>query len=527
MQKDSFVFLDLSNMTEHSVILLLSSDDEEVRQFDNPLSSLPAFKDLSAGAPATASFNCVDEFEFDEFPIDRPRKKTKRSPLRSVSGNQKGRTSSKNAVTKHVSSKVKTIFNDRSGTLEEEDAITFTSSGHRSSREAETTSFSPRQTKQGVFSIEDDSDILPEDLADSLISGSRLNSTLSNKTASLLASLPQSSKIPGKKSQRSHKNTKVPQRRALKACTPEIEEFSSEDENVKNNTVANKAPNQIRLTEEEKARRRQEKESERVSKALAREEAKEQRAKTKEEETERKRLSREEKAKEKRALAALEEVNRSSLNREDSIQDMIVDLPVSLVGQDLDMVIRDMMKIHKVETSTYQSPISNMIKWRRKVKARWNSMLERWELLPSLQIEPDKHVLCLMSAKELVASISGEAQEDLDTHVAKVKGSEKDCRPIYLIEGLDEWMRKNKNAINRQYQTKVLAQVMPGEEAAPTQVKRKRKAGHQIIDEDLVEDALLRLQVENGCLVHHTNKLPETAEWIKNFTEHISTIPHR
>ena len=56
---------------------------------------------------------------------------------------------------------------------------------------------------------------------------------------------------------------------------------------------------------------------------------------------------------------------------------------------------------------------------------------------------------------------------------------------------------------------------------------RRRKAAEVYVDEDLIEDALLRLQIMNNCLVHHTATTFESAEWVANFTQHISQIPYR
>jgi crossover junction endonuclease EME1 len=68
---------------------------------------------------------------------------------------------------------------------------------------------------------------------------------------------------------------------------------------------------------------------------------------------------------------------------------------------------------------------------------------------------------------------------------------------------------------------------MSQDEPAATQRSRKKKEQEEYVDEDLVEDALLRLQVMHGTLIHHTAAMIETAEWIVVFTQHISTIPYR
>lgn len=63
------------------------------------------------------------------------------------------------------------------------------------------------------------------------------------------------------------------------------------------------------------------------------------------------------------------------------------------------------------------------------------------------------------------------------------------------------------------------------DEPNASQRAKKRQEGY--IDQDLVEDALLRLQVMHGALIHHTAVMVETAEWILVFTQHISTVPYR
>ncbi|KAM0802972.1 ERCC4 domain-containing protein, partial [Usnea florida] len=258
-----------------------------------------------------------------------------------------------------------------------------------------------------------------------------------------------------------------------------------------------------------------------------RERRKEQKAKEKEEEKEKKRLEKEEKAKEKRIAADLAEVNKSKLDKKDSTPEMIVDLPASIDGQSVDTQIRQFLRNLGVDATLYQSHVPNVIRWRRKMKAKWNPELNHWEPLEHMRIENEKHVMCIMSAKEFVALAMVQLDgQDVETHVAKVKSAYEDCIPIYMIEGLQVWMRKNRTAENRAYQAKVLNQAQSDQAPSGSQAKRK-KAPVEIVDEDVIEDALLRLQVMNGCLVHHTTTSIETAEWVANFTQHISTIPYR
>jgi crossover junction endonuclease EME1 len=108
---------------------------------------------------------------------------------------------------------------------------------------------------------------------------------------------------------------------------------------------------------------------------------------------------------------------------------------------------------------------------------------------------------------------------------------------IYLIEGLSAFMRKIRNARNRQFTSAVRDGLCGNEDSTsastgnqhgqPARAKRAAQAPTENVDEDTVEDALLNLQVLHGVLIHHTNAPVETAQWIAVFTQNISTIPYK
>ncbi|KAI4255533.1 MAG: hypothetical protein LQ352_002521 [Teloschistes flavicans] len=282
-----------------------------------------------------------------------------------------------------------------------------------------------------------------------------------------------------------------------------------------------------KLTDEEKAARVQEKEE---AKAAARA----LKTKEKEEEKERKRLLKEEQAREKQKEKDRAEANKLKLDKKLSTPEMIVDLPISMDGSTVDTQIRETLKNIGVEVTSYQSYVPNLIKWRRKVEYRLDPKTGCREKLPTKEIDLEKHVMYLMSANEFVEVATADANGDgqtLDQHVRRIKNAVNDCIPIYLIEGLDVWMRKNRNARNRNYQAAVLGQSDPHAQESSgsgASAASKRKGQRtKIIDEDMIDDALLRLQVANSCLVHHTAATVETAEWVMHFTEQISQIPYR
>ena len=401
--------------------------------------------------------------------------------------------------------------------VEGTDSIVFTSSAHAET----TTSHAKRRAIDPLSAHGDDSDdSLPDDILSASLRTTNTASALSERTTALLATLSQCPPRQKPSNIRKTSGDKVDKGKARAKSSVDDRNSTGPEDGKGAQQKPVKTSRKPRLTEEEKAAKAREKEREKEAK-------REQKEKEKEEDKEKKRLEKEEKAKEKRIAADLAEVNKSKLDKKDSTPEMIVHLPASINGQSVDIQIREFLKNLFVDATLYQSPIPNVIRWRRKVKAKWNPELDHWEPLEHMHIENEKHVMCIMSAKEFVTLATGQHEEqDVETHVARLKSAYEDCIPIYLIEGLQIWMRKNRTAENRAYQAKVLSQAQAEDAPAGNRTKRK-KALVEIVDEDMIEDALLRLQVMNGCLVHHTMTSVETAEWVATFTQHISTIPYR
>lgn len=502
------------------VIDLLSSEDEAPLRAQNPV------KPISETAAAKENFLYLsDEFDsaahFNETWPECAPKRRKLSPLHDeediVPPLPKLPKSRKPITASQTTLNSKAQDKHGWNTNEGSDPTIFTSSVH-----VETTiSHTKRRAADALSAHVDESDdSLPDDLLSAAVRSTSAGSALSERTMALLATLSQSSAHQKPSNTRKSSSDKAVKAKDRTKSSTDTRNASGSEDGDGNQTKPPKMSRKPKLTDEEKAAKAREKES-------AKDARKRQKEKEKDEEKEKKRLEKEEKAKEKRIAAELAEVNKSKLDKKDSTPEMIVHLPASINAQSVDTQIREFLKNLGVDATLYQSPIPNVIRWRRKVKAKWNPELDYWEPLEYMQIENERHVLCIMSAKEFVALATAQNEEqDVETHVAKLKGAYENCIPIYLIEGLQSWMRKNRTAENRAYQAKVLSQAQADETSAGNQPKR-RKAPVEIIDEDMIEDALLRLQVANGCLVHHTMATVETAEWVANFTQHISTIPYR
>jgi crossover junction endonuclease EME1 len=282
----------------------------------------------------------------------------------------------------------------------------------------------------------------------------------------------------------------------------------------------------------------------------------------KDEEKERKRLAKEQKAKEKQEAADIAEVNKSKTDKKVSVTEMIVEMSHSLRGKSIGTQVQEYMKQLGVDTTFFEEEVDlfqddeivesygGLVKWRRKVKARYNGEAGYWEPIAEHTVEDERHILVHLTASEfagIATSRTGSGSNwegpvgeqammrNLDRHVSDLRKKYRDCKPIYLIEGLEAFLRKNKTAKNRAYTAAVLSQLPPSDPSAPpasSQPRPRKKTtpaapDYTFIDTDLAESLLLHLQLTHAVLIHHTTTPSDTAFWIRTFTEHISTIPYR
>ena len=409
-----------------------------------------------------------------------------------------------------------------------EDEIVFTSSlGHPRGKENE-------DFRKSMDVVSSD-DSLPEDLVSVTKTVQTEPSKVSDRTARLLSVLDNNVRK-GKMSDRGNGRARKPVSRTLSKDSRRsqgVSDRSSDGEEHQPTESRSAVPPRRRKNPKSVAERPETKQSDNPGEKEARAA---QKAKEKERARELKRTEREQRAKDKEIAAALVEANKSKKDKKESTKEMIIDLPLSLQQQNevLDAQIREMLKNIGLEPSTYESSIPNVIKWRRKVESRFDAE-KGYRIAMPLVIKDENHMMILLSAKEFVDLVIAEAEheESLDTHVLNLKSAYPGCTAIYMIEGLRTWMGKNKNARNRAFRNGVIAQddARPTNDEASTSKTRRGKSktstATPYIDENMIEDALLKLQVVHNCLIHHTITRLDTAEWITIFTQHISTIPYR
>ncbi|RUS26581.1 ERCC4 domain-containing protein [Jimgerdemannia flammicorona] len=308
----------------------------------------------------------------------------------------------------------------------------------------------------------------------------------------------------------------VPKRRGKKITPAKVVSLAYEDEE-------DTAPKAKRKSAKKKAQN--EEMLEKSQKALEKEEAKKMKEDAK--------LEKAEKEAAKQQDRDLRTANNlKAHNRLECTQEMIVDLECTLSTSALGPLIRTVLEPKLVETTEFDNPITNVIKWRRKVKAVWDPEAQLFVPIPDERVDDEPHVLVVLDAREFGRLVQAEGNA-LAKHVAAVKRSFEGRRVIYLIEGLEGYYKKKKQKQKRAFEQAVRDGFEAAENGGGSNAKGKAR---KMADDDFletgptkeeVEARLIWLQLVERCLVVHTSDGEDTAEWIGILTTDIATIPYK
>lgn len=220
-------------------------------------------------------------------------------------------------------------------------------------------------------------------------------------------------------------------------------------------------------------------------------------------------------AQEKERAAALAEVNKVRTDKKVSAREMIVDLP-STLDETVALQARTLLGDLGIEGSGWEGPVPGVVRWRRKVRSVFDEERGHYEPVPE-RIETEGIAMAVLRAEEFVEMSLGVEGRDLERHVRMMKRHFPGSELLYLIEGLEPWSRRNRALRNRQFAAAVRAE-------APS---RRTTHAREPVDEEIIEDALMGLQVRHKARIHHAAAGIETARWIATFTQHVSTAPYR
>ncbi|KAK9325500.1 hypothetical protein V1517DRAFT_314327 [Lipomyces orientalis] len=259
--------------------------------------------------------------------------------------------------------------------------------------------------------------------------------------------------------------------------------------------------------------------------------AKKQTSHEKENEREQKRKEKEQIAVEKQREKELAAVNKLKISKKDTCAEMIVDIDSDFAKTAGGQQLRSILMPLGIEVSTsWTSLTRNMVKWRRKVKSEYNAALGHFVPIPE-EVRKEDFVLIVLTGVQFVDMV---IENGLINNVTSIRRMYPNQKLIYMIEGLNSFFKKMRTQTQREFNNMV--QDALGNATSKTKNPRSndgdlfakvQKIYNYRIHPDLVEDALIMLQVIYDCLVFHSTTALDSAEWVAILTQDIGTIPYK
>ncbi|KAF9316133.1 hypothetical protein BG003_002330 [Podila horticola] len=281
-------------------------------------------------------------------------------------------------------------------------------------------------------------------------------------------------------------------------------------------------------------------------------------------------LKDEEKEAETRARRDLKIANRLTTKSE-SVKEMVVCIEYSLqqskVGRALQhywtMLECDSVAIRALESdittplnalgslegiARETCPLRNIIYWRRRVVRRYNEEQDMFVPTDELEIDLEPFTLIYLTGKEFTLHIElGRLRTNLETvkkdmvarrnkdNLRKYGPShesspeDKKQRVIYLIEGMETFIRGLKTNTNKNFRQAVLAQMQPDQLSGTGSSKKINldNLEEPAVDRERIEQELLWLQLEQNCLIIHTHDDEDSAQAVVSLTEQIGLTPYK
>ena len=199
-------------------------------------------------------------------------------------------------------------------------------------------------------------------------------------------------------------------------------------------------------------------------------------------------------------------------------------------------------------------PVRDLIFWRRIVKKRYDEQKAADVNLPEGEhtVELESYWLCHMTAKEFCTKIKDDelrrfldsVSRDMRTRIKRQKAKQEAMglspttyedrsrrpRVIFMIMGLSAHLRGLKTMTSRDFAERVRAKMQAeygGGGGAGKAAKAIPARDNSEPDEDRIDKEILRLQLEEDCLIILTDDYDESAQLIVSLTEQLGQRPYK
>ncbi|KAK6905307.1 hypothetical protein I203_106130 [Kwoniella mangroviensis CBS 8507] len=240
----------------------------------------------------------------------------------------------------------------------------------------------------------------------------------------------------------------------------------------------------------------------------------------------------------------LAEVNRLRVSKNDTVREIYLYLSSDL-SKPTSPIAGALPEITKRITDNYseikfldeeESTINGLIKFKRHLKARWDT--EKKQFIPLDQpvwIWEGIYVL-VINAEEIVDKIASafespdeeERLDELKLWVSDIKLTLSltiNDQLIIMIKGLQKYYSKMKSLANKEFTAAARAGLNGTTSANRNQ--GGRNSGRIGPDKEIIEMALVRLQVKQRCFLVHVEKTEDIEDWLYNIAADVAIRPYK
>ncbi|CDZ96279.1 EME1, MMS4 [Phaffia rhodozyma] len=179
---------------------------------------------------------------------------------------------------------------------------------------------------------------------------------------------------------------------------------------------------------------------------------------------------------------------------------------------------------------------ANVIRFRRRLRARYDELLKRFLPLEAEEIVPETTALIYLSTPELVSLVREDDLLDLPRELRKELGLGIKAQVMICVQGFNGWARKYRNRENREFAAMIRGRL----EAPPDEMTGRRtgRAGRKTnrvgtatevtdVTPEMIEKALVRLQIAESCFLMHSETDSQMLEGIISTVGDVAIRPYK
>jgi crossover junction endonuclease EME1 len=193
-------------------------------------------------------------------------------------------------------------------------------------------------------------------------------------------------------------------------------------------------------------------------------------------------------------------VNKLVTDKKSLVTDFTLYVSTTLRDTPLMGAVSTRLKEHDCSVRFFASPIPNIIRWERRVYAKYSESNREW--VPVKEYSRFEAINMVYIDADALLSQDGNGIVKLERVIQKIKVELEltDKHQIFImIDDMEARYRRTGK----------------GSRAANAAA---REAGHALVDKRSVERALASLQVSQKCFIIHVEGEADAAEWIFNMT---------